>query len=360
MDRSLPDRSIANQSVDRAHGYDPGACPDLSTPGRHVAAVPSITQLQYILAIHKHGHFGRAAAELRVSQPTLSSQVQKAEAELGVTIFDRQSKPIALTDHGRKLIELARAVVSAHENLISAAGGGLSEPAGPFTLGVIPTLAPYVLPWFLRDFAKEYPAVELSIQERPTDDILVEVAVNRMDGAILATPLGEASLQERVLFYDPFYLYANAEEALLEKDAVDISDIESRKLWLLEDGHCFRSQVINLCGIHERSLLGSVHFAGGSFETLRHLIDASGGYTLFPETYARTLGRGPRQRQIRPFEHRVPTREVSLVHHRRSWKLDILDALATLVIRNMPRCFQQEPADGEVLPIRVERRLSKR
>lgn len=316
--------------------------------------MPTITQLEYVLAVHKHGHFGRAASDLGVSQPTLSSQVQKVEMELGVTLFDRQAKPIVLTDHGKNLIELIRAVVSAHEALLSAAGGKLTEPAGAFSLGIIPTLAPYVLPWFLGDFASEYPNVELSIVERPTDDILDELAANRMDAAILATPLGEASLEERVLFYDPFYLYAHRDEPLLDKDAVEISDIDSGRLWLLEDGHCFRAQVINLCGIHERSHLDSVRFAGGSFETLRHLIDASGGYTLIPETYARTLGRSARQQLIRPFSDRVPTREVSLVHHRRSWKVRLLDALADLVARNKPHCFRDEPADGEILPIRVQ------
>ena len=316
--------------------------------------MPTVTQLEYVLAVHQHGHFGRAAEDLGVSQPTLSSQVQKVEAELGVPLFDRQSKPIELTDHGKALIELARGVVSAHERLIAAAQGTLTEPAGPFSLGIIPTLAPYVLPWFLRDFAEKYPAVELSIVERPTDDIIDELAANRMDAGILATPLGEASLEERVLFYDPFYLYAHRDEPLLERDVVEIADIDSRKLWLLEDGHCFRAQVINLCGIHERSLLDSVRFAGGSFETLRHVIDASGGYTLVPETFARTLGRSARQHLVRPFDERVPTREVSLVHHRKSWKVGILDALCEEVGRNMPRCFRDEPAEGEILPIRVQ------
>ena len=316
--------------------------------------MPTISQLEYVLAVHKHGHFGRAAEELGVSQPTLSSQIQKVESELGVTLFDRQSKPITLTDHGKALIEHARAVVSAHEKLMAAAGGTLAEPSGPFSLGIIPTLAPYVLPWFLGDFAASYPWVDLSILERPTDDILDELAANRMDAAILATPLGESSLRERVLFYDPFYLYAHKDEALLEKDAVDVGDIDSRKLWLLEDGHCFRAQVINLCGLEERSLLDSVRFAGGSFETLRHLIDASGGYTLIPETYARTLSRSARQHLIRPFDERVPTREISLVHHQKSWKVGILDALSDCVRRNMPRCFRDEPAEGEVLSIRVD------
>lgn len=315
--------------------------------------MPSIAQLEYVLALRKHGHFGRAAAELGVAQPTLSSQIQKVESELGVTLFDRQSKPIGLTDQGARLVDTMRAVVTAHERLLALATGEAAEPEGPFALGVIPTLAPFVLPWFLGDFASRYPAVELSIVERPTDDILAEIAANRMDGGILATPLDEASLDERVLFYDPFYLYAHPDDPLLEQDAVDIADIDSRKLWLLEDGHCFRAQVINLCGIHERDLLGSVRFAGGSFETLRHLIDASGGYTLFPETYARTLNRSARQRLLRPFEHRVPTREVSLVHHRQSWKTGILDALVHEVQRAMPRCFQRELTDGEVMPIRV-------
>ncbi|MEM9492658.1 MAG: LysR substrate-binding domain-containing protein, partial [Myxococcota bacterium] len=199
-----------------------------------------------------------------------------------------------------------------------------------------------------------YPAVELTIRERPTDAILTEISANRMDAAILATPLGEPSLTEQVLFYDPFYLYAHSDETLLERDSVRVSDIDSSKLWLLEDGHCFRAQVINLCGIHDRSVLGSVRFAGGGFETLRHLIDACGGYTLVPETYARTLTRSARQRLVRPFDKRIPTREISLVHHRRCWKVEILDAVTDLVVAEMPRCFDREPADDEVLPIRVQ------
>lgn len=322
--------------------------------------MPTVHQLEYVLAVHQHGHFGRAAEALGVSQPTLSSQIQRVESELGVALFDRQSKPIVLTEPGRALIELVRGVVSAHEELMAAAGGTLSEPSGPFSLGVIPTLAPYVLPWFLSDFADRYPAVELSILERPTDAILDELAANRMDAGILATPVGEPSLDERVLFYDPFYLYAHKDDPILEDDAVEVRDIHSEKLWLLEDGHCFRAQVINLCGLHERSLLDSVRFAGGSFETLRHLIDASGGYTLFPETYARTLGRTARQQLIRPFDERVPTREVSLVYHRRSWKVGVLDALSEAVRRNMPRAFQSEPSEGEILPIRVQSRGSRR
>jgi len=315
--------------------------------------MPTITQLTYVLAVHESGHFGRAADKLGISQPTLSSQIQKVEQELGVVLFDRQAKPIVLTERGEHLLEPMREVVVASERLTAAASGEIAEPAGSFTLGVIPTLAPYVLPWFLQELTETYPAVELTVLERPTDTILAEIGANRMDGAILATPLGEGSIEERLLFYDPFYLYAHVADPLLEKEGVDVSDIDSEKLWLLEDGHCFRAQVINLCGLHERSLLGNVRFAGGSFETLRHLIDATGGYTLVPETFARTLPRSVRRRAIRPFAKRIPTREVSLVTHRLSWKTEIRNALVEVITGRMPRSLRGELADEEVLPIRV-------
>lgn len=318
--------------------------------------MPSVTQIEYILAVHKTGHFGRAAAELGVSQPTLSAQIQKVEAELGLVLLDRQAKRIGLTDHGEALVERMRALVVAHQQLVAATDGALTELRGPYTLGIIPTLAPYALPWFLSDFAAAHSAVELTILEMPTDEILVELAAGRMDAALLATPLGEPSILERVLFYDPFYLYAHASDPLLEEDAFDVTELESNKLWLLEDGHCVRAQVISLCGIHQRSPLESVRFAGGSFETLRHLIDASGGYTLVPETYARTLPRGVRQKQIRPFADRIPTREVSLVRHRQSWKINVFDGLTAAIGRNTPRAFQRELADEEVLPIRASAR----
>lgn len=319
--------------------------------------MPTLTQLEYLLAVHKTGHFGRAAELAGVSQPTLSTQIQKAEAALGVTVFDRRSKPIAATELGLAVIEHARAVVAAHENLVRLTAGRFRQPTGKFTLGIIPTLAPYTLPWFLGRFAGEYPAVELTIYERPTDDIIAQIAGSRLDAAILATPLKERSIAERVLFYDPFYLYAHPDEPVLQAQEIDVHDLDPRKLWLLEDGHCVRAQVVNFCGTRERLHLGSVRFAAGSLTTLRHLIDASEGYTLIPETYARTLPRAVRLRNVRPFrEDRTPTRQISLVHHHQSWKSDILDALTGSIRATIPRALAQVGADGgdevEILSIR--------
>jgi LysR family hydrogen peroxide-inducible transcriptional activator len=314
--------------------------------------MPTITQLQYVLAVHETGHFGRAARSVGVSQPTLSTQIHKVEEELGVVIFDRQTRPIEPTPRGARVIEHAREVIAAHDNLVRLAAGDFTEPAGPFALGVIPTLAPYALPWFLHRFARDYPEVELSLFERPTDELLAGIGHNRIDAALLSTPLDEGSLRERVLFYDPFYLYANAGDPLLEHAEVEVAELDPRKLWLLEDGHCFRAQVVSFCGVAERVHLGSVRFAGGSFETIRHLIDASEGYTLIPETYARTLPPAIRRRSVRAFASRTPTREVSLVHHRRSATGDILDALESAIRASIPRPLARVGADGEILPVR--------
>lgn len=315
--------------------------------------LPTITQYEYLLALQKEGHFGRAAAVCHVSQPTLSAQIQKLESELGLVVFDRQAKPIAPTEPGRRVLELAREVVAAHERLLSAAAGGLSELGGPFTLGIIPTLAPYVLPWFLGDFARRYPSVDLTLLERPTEVIVREIHANRMDAAVLATPIGEASLEEEVLFYDPFYVYAHPDSPLLADTAADVDDIEPGGLWLLDDGHCFRAQVVNLCGLHTRDILGTVRFAGGSFETLRGLIDANGGHTLIPETYAMRLPKDVRKRQVRPIRDRIPTREVSLLHHRSSWKTDIREALLRVLRESVPPALADELADGEVMSVYV-------
>lgn len=314
--------------------------------------MPTLTQLEYILAVHRTGHFGRAADAVHVSQPTLSAQIQKAEAELGVILFDRNSRPIVLTEPGKVLVERIRDVVSAHERLLAAAGGGMSRPAGPFVLGIIPTLAPFALPWFVPDFARAFPDVNLSVVERPTEVILTEIAANRMDAAILATPTGVPSLVERVLFYDPFYVYGRADMPLLRDPAVDVDALESDRIWLLEDGHCFRAQVVALCGLPQRhALLQNVEYRGGTFETLCRLVDASGGYTLVPETFAQTLPDEVRRRNVRPIRDRIPTREVSLVHHRTAWKTATIDALFDRVVAQVPRVFSRELGEGEVMPI---------
>lgn len=312
--------------------------------------MPTITQLEYVLAVHRHGHFGRAAEACGVSQPTLSAQIQKAEEELGITIFARDRKPVGPTDKGRALIEQAQVVVSAHERLLRLAKGAFEQVAGELALGVIPTLAPYVVPWFLEAFVERYPLVDLSIVERPTDALLEDLHRGRLDVGLLATPVHEPSVKERVLFYDPFYVYAAPHDPILEQDEVEPSDLDGERLWLLEDGHCVRNQTVALCGVDECRPLSTVRFEAGSFETLRHLIDRSSGYTLLPETYARLLPRDRRRSQIRPFTAPTPTRAVGLAFPKSSWKSDLIDALEQTLRASVPRSLREVPDTQDVLP----------
>lgn len=312
--------------------------------------MPTLSQLQYIVAVDRTGHFGRAAAQCGVSQPTLSAQLAKAENELGVVLFDRRSSPIVATEPGRRLVALAREVVGAHARLMEAAEH--SEPlSGPLSLGVIPTLASTVLPWFLPAFAEAHPRVQLSVVERTTEGIVRDLQELRLDAGLLATPVGEPGLETRVVFYDPFYVYAHAQSELLRRDHIRVSDIEHGELWLLEDGHCFRNQVVHLCGLHRREVLHSVQFEAGSFDTLCALIDRAGGHTLIPETYARTLPPELRLARVRPFEGEEPTREVGLVSPRRHWKGELLDAVASLLRTEAPRSLPREAGDGSVVPV---------
>jgi LysR family hydrogen peroxide-inducible transcriptional activator len=312
--------------------------------------MPSISQLEYVVAVHRLGHFGRAAAACHVSQATLSAQVGKLEDELGVIVFDRRSKPIVPSEPGERIVRLAQEVVAAHARLVAAAGG-LHPLTGRVALGIIPTLASTVLPWFLPAFASAYPEVELMVMERTTAEIVSELHAMRLDAGLLVTPLEQPTLEKRVTFYDPFYVYAHVSSKLLVSDEVDIGELALEDLWLLEDGHCFRNQVVHLCGAHRRTVLGAVRFDAGNFETLRGVIDRVGGCTLFPETFASTLPAEVRRRQVRTFAGTVPTREVSVVGCRQHWKAELLDALAACLRAHAPRYLPREPERAAIVPI---------
>jgi LysR family hydrogen peroxide-inducible transcriptional activator len=312
--------------------------------------MPTISQLEYVVAVYRTGHFGRAAASCCVSQATLSAQIAKMESDLGVVIFDRRAKPIVATAPGEQIVRLAQEVVAAHSRLIAAAKG--THPlTGQVTLGIIPTLASTVVPWFLPAFVAMYPDAELTVVERTTAEIVTELQAMRLDAGLMATPLTEPGLEKRVVFFDPFYGYAHPASSLLLSDEIEVADIARDDLWLLGDGHCFRNQVVHLCGAHHRRILGGVHFEAGNFETLRGLVDRVGGCTLLPESYASTLPQEVRRRQVRSFRGSVPTREISVVGQRQHWKSDLLDALAACLRHHAPRYLPRELENAEIVPV---------
>ncbi|NCN40882.1 LysR family transcriptional regulator, partial [bacterium] len=269
--------------------------------------LPSITQLQYILSVHRHKHFGRAATECAVSQPSLSAQVQKVEEALGIVIFDRSKKPIITTAKGLEVIKQAKQVLLEHRKIqdIAADHGELS---GEFRLGIIPTLASYVLPLFIESFSKRFPDVSLIVSENKTEDILRLLQDDELDAGLLVTPLYNSSFIERVLFYEDFFLFVAKGHELASRKVIQENDLEHHSVWLLEEGHCFRDQVLKVCALNEdRPVLANLSFASGHLETLINLIRRGQGCTLLP--YLATLDLHEREKKhlLKPFLNPVPT-----------------------------------------------------
>lgn len=297
----------------------------------------TLTQLEYVLAVDKHRHFVRAAGACFVTQPTLSQQLQKLESELGVVIFDRSKNPVLPTAEGQIVIHQAQVILRETARLKEKLSEQGKTLKGSFRLGVIPTLAPYLLPLFLTRFGQQYPEVELIVEEFKTEEILQFLGNDQIDAGILATPLHVEGIHERVLFYEPFSVFAAKNTPLLKRDKVRDNDIDGQDVWLLNEGHCLREQVIKICSLvgQKTSTHRKLHFESGNLETLKNLVSNGSGYTLLP--YLATLTLTPQQRKlVREFVAPAPTREVSLVYSRSHHRRAIVDALAEVIVENLP------------------------
>jgi LysR family hydrogen peroxide-inducible transcriptional activator len=298
--------------------------------------MPTLTQLEYILAVNSTKHFGRAAKECHVSQPSLSAQIQKAEDELGLIIFDRSKKPILVTDKGQQIIDQAKRVLQEHRKLFHVPGVE-GEASGAFHLGVIPTLSAYIIPLFLESFSRKFPRVELTISELKTEEIISKLYSDELDGGLLVTPLYEDQIIERSLFFEPFYVYISGQHPLSKKKTIKDTDLDNQSVWLLQEGHCFREQVIKVCSTKNKNqVFKNVRFESGNLETLKNLIQRGHGYTLLPHLATLNLSQADKNKYLKSFIKPIPTREVSLVHSRSFLKEDILSALESEILEQIP------------------------
>ena len=308
--------------------------------------MPSLTQFEYILAVDELKSFSRAARKCHVSQPSLSAQIQKAEDELDIVIFDRSKKPILTTRNGQQVIEQAKNLLKEYRKVFDIKND-TGELSGDFHLGVIPSLAPYIVPLFIRAFSKKYPLVKLSISEYKTEDIVEALYEDRLDAGLLVTPLNDNKIIERSLFYERFFVYTSLNHPLAKKKTVNDTDLDSLSVWLLEEGHCFRDQVIKLCSIGRRkNVLENIKFSSGSLETLMKLIRQGDGYTFIPELATMDLTKADQNKYIRKFKKPIPTREVSLVHSRSFLKQEIIDALQDEILDSLPKEIRSLKRDG--------------
>ncbi len=242
----------------------------------------TITQLQYVLAVAEYKNFTLAAEKCFVTQPTLSMQIQKIEEELNILIFDRTKKPIQLTAIGEKIVHQAKNIVNEAGKIKDIVEFQKGFIGGEFKLGIIPTIMPTLLPMFLTNFVKKYPKVKLIIEELNTDEIIYRLKNGHLDAAIAATPLKDDQIKEIVMYYEPFVAYIPNNQTVLAKDEIEIEDLNLDEILLLQDGHCFRDGILNLCKNQNSNKTNSFQIESGSFETLIKLADEGLGTTLLP------------------------------------------------------------------------------
>lgn len=290
----------------------------------------TITQLKYVLAVAEHQNFTKAAQKTFVTQPTLSMQIQKLEEELDIIIFDRSKKPIELTAVGRKIVKQARNIVIESERMQDVVDQEKGFIGGEFKLGIIPTIMPTLLPMFLKNFTNKYPKVYLKIKELTTSEIITKIKDGHMDAAIVTTPLLQEKIKERVLYFEPFVGYVPENHRLNSKKKIDSKDLDINDILLLEDGHCFRDGVLNICKTFKNNKEDTFQLESGSFETLIKLSNEGLGMTLLP--YLHTLDISKEQtKHLRYFNEPTPVREVSIIYKKSELRMQIINSLYEVI-----------------------------
>jgi len=289
----------------------------------------TLTQLSYALAVAKYKNFTIASEHCFVTQPTLSMQIQKLEDELDAKIFNRNKKPIQLTEIGSKIIEQAKIIVDESNRINDIVDQQKGFIGGDFKLGIIPTIMPTLLPLFLKTFIKKYPKVNLKIEELTTEDIVSKLSEGLIDVAIAATPLENDNIKERVLYYEPFVGFVPKEHRLHNLDLLNVDSLDIEDMLLLEDGHCFKESVINLCGnFKNKDQRFQLH--SGSFDTLIKLSKEGLGMTLLP--HLQTLDMPESDKTcLKEFKAPVPAREVSLIYHKSHLKIQLIEVLKEVI-----------------------------
>ncbi len=286
----------------------------------------TITQLKYILAVAKYENFSTAAKHCFVTQPTLSMQIQKLEDELDTQIFARSKKPIQLTPVGEKIIEQAKIIIDESNRINDIIDQEKGYIGGEFKIGIISTIMPTLLPMFLKTFNKKYPKVKLIIEELTTEEIIKKLIDGHLDAAIAATPLENEAIKERILYYEPFVGLVPEEHRLFQKQKLTPEDLELDDILLLEDGHCFKNNVLNLCRSYKIKQNEHFYLESGSVDTLIKLSKEGLGMTLIP--YLHTLDlKEEDKKYLREFKAPAPAREVSLIFHKSELKMHLIEKL---------------------------------
>ncbi|MFV0468361.1 MAG: LysR substrate-binding domain-containing protein [Dysgonomonas sp.] len=312
----------------------------------------NIQQLEYIIAVDNHRHFAKAAEASFVTQPTLSMMIQKLEDELGIKIFDRSQLPVQPTSIGTQIINQARVIVSQVKQIKEIIQEEKGVVQGIFRLGIIPTIAPYLLPHFMQVHQENGFDIELVIEEITTAQIIERLLNGSLDGAILATPLKNDKLKEHPIYYEKFFSYVSPREtSLYAKKEFEEDDININRLWLLEDVHCFRSQILKLCNTRKRKSSHNMFtYEAGSINTLINIVDNNSGMTIIPEMAIDELSEN-QKKNVRPFKDITPVREISLVTRKEFLRERVLKIIINEIKQAVPKALLDESLKKNIIDI---------
>ena len=307
----------------------------------------TLQQLEYIMAVARYGHFGRAAEACNVTQPTLSAMIGKLEEEIGAKLFDRNRQPICPTQVGERVINRAREVLEQADSIKDIVWEEKKSLGGIFRIGILPTIAPYLLPRFFPQMMKRYPMLDIRVREMKTHEIKEALLQGDIDAGILATIEGLEDYEKTPLFYEKYVGYVAREDALFKKETIRTSDVAaSRELWLLDEGHCFRDQMVRFCQM-KSSQTSQLAYNLGSMETFMRMVESGMGITFIPELAEMQLS-APQKELVRPFAIPIPTRELILITNRNFIRKTLLDMIVKEIQASVPKSMLKLGA-GQVL-----------
>lgn len=295
----------------------------------------TLQQLEYILAINQFRHFAKAAEYCRVTQPTLSAMIQKLEEELDTRIFDRSQQPVCPTPVGIHIIEQAQNILVQANRIKNIIEEEKHSLTGTFKLGILPTVAPYLLPRFFPQLMKKYPNLDIRVVEMKTNDIKKALQTGEIDAGIVASLAGMEELQQTPLFYEQFFAYVSREDALFNNEVIRTSDLNGEQLWLLDEGHCFRDQLVRFCQM-KSARASQLAYHLGSMETFMRMVESGKGVTFIPELAVLQLGDAQKE-LVRSFAIPCPTRQVVLLTNKNFIRHTLLEVLVKEIKLSVPK-----------------------
>lgn len=295
----------------------------------------TLQQLEYILAVNQFRHFAKAAEYCRVTQPTLSAMIQKLEEELDTRIFDRSQQPVCPTPVGIHIIEQAQNILVQANRIKNIIEEEKHSLTGTFKLGILPTVAPYLLPRFFPQLMKKYPDLDIRVVEMKTNDIKKALQTGEIDAGIVACLAGMEELQQTPLFYEQFFAYVSREDALFNNEVIRTSDLNGEQLWLLDEGHCFRDQLVRFCQM-KSARASQLAYHLGSMETFMRMVESGKGVTFIPELAVLQLGDAQKE-LVRSFAIPCPTRQVVLLTNKNFIRHTLLEVLVKEIKLSVPK-----------------------